>query len=471
MSGELMPATPRSGRENDPMTHAPPSSGGNFPPPSGAPVGEAGPSGDGEGSSFWDSFPFDDPKEAAEWWFGGLRKRETWVSLGYLAAGAVLGPLMFVAVIVMLAVSLPLILVIVGIPLAVLAFTAIDRLAGFERTRAEWVGAPIAPRPHAPRVTSWWRRLLVRLADPTRWRQVAYLLASVVVGPVFFALGALPLNLAIQSLFGADLIGFDFFIGIRIGGLVVALVLAGAISRVAIFAADLAHSYVAWFLGPDRAEELEARVESLSGQRQEILDAVSSERRRIERNLHDGVQQQLVALGIDIGRASARIDDDPDGARQLLDEARNKVRASVGELRVIGRGLHPAVLDDRGLDAALSAVVSGAPIPIEVSVEVESPIADGVAETAYYVANEAVANVLKHSKARIASIRITETPSGIGGTALLLVVHDDGHGGASIESGGTGLAGMAARVRGVDGNLTVDSPRGGPTTVTAEIPM
>ena len=466
-----MPATSPSGRENDPMSHAPPPSGGDLPPPSGAPVGEARTPGGSEGSSFWDSFPFDDPKEAAEWWFGGLRERQTWVNLGYLAAGAVLGPLLFVAVIVMLAVSLPLILVIVGIPLTVLAFTAIDRLAGLERTRAEWVGSPIPPRPHAPRASAWWRRLFIRLGDPTRWRQVAYLLASLVVGPVLFTLGALPLILAIQSLFGADLIGFDFFIGIRIGGLVVALLLAGAISRVAVFTTDLAHSYVAWFLGPDRAEELEARVESLSGQRQEILDAVSSERRRIERNLHDGVQQQLVALGIDIGRASARIDDDPEGARQLLDDARDKVRSSVGELRVIGRGLHPSVLDDRGLDAALSAVVSGAPIPIEVSVEVDSPVPTSIAETAYYVANEAVANILKHSKARIASIRVTETPRGAGATALLLVVHDDGRGGASIESGGTGLAGMAARVRGVDGTFTVQSPHGGPTTVTAEIPM
>ena len=139
----------------------------------------------------------------------------------------------------------------------------------------------------------------------------------------------------------------------------------------------------------------------LSDQRQQILDAVAGERRRIERNLHDGVQQQLVALGIDIGRANARIDSDPEGARQLLEEARDKVRGSIGELRLIGRGLHPAVLEDRGLDAALSAVVANAPIPIAVEITCRATLVEDVASTAYYVANEAVANILKHSHARV----------------------------------------------------------------------
>ena len=473
MNKGVMTASTAQERDNDPMNHGRSLGGGNLPPPTGAPVGgdssrsepPSSPSG-----SFWDSWPFDDPKEAALWWYGPLRDRSTWVSVGYLALGAVLGPLAFVAVVVMLAVSLPLVLILVGIPLTVLAFAAIDKLAGFERARAAWVGSPIPPRPLATPAGSWWRRIGVRFTDPVRWRQVAFLLAGVVVGPVLFAVGTLPLSIVVQAVFGAGWVGVDV-VGVGLGGLLVAILMAGAISRVAIFVADLAHSYVAWFLGPDRTEELEARVETLAGQRQEILEAVSAERRRIERNLHDGVQQQLVALGIDIGRASARIESDPATAHQLLDDARDKVRASVGELRVIGRGLHPAVLDDRGLDAALSAVVASSPIPIEVLVSATTVVPAEVAETAYYVANEAVANVLKHARARVASIHVSEAADESSRPVLVLVIHDDGRGGASLDTGGTGLAGMAARVRAMDGTFSVDSPRGGPTTVTAEIPF
>ena len=473
MNKGVMTADATQERDNDAMNDGRSLGGGNLPPPTGAPVG--GESANSKtppppGGSFWDSLPFDDPKEAALWWYGPLRERSTWISVGYLAAGAVLGPLVFTAVVVMLSVSLSLVLIIVGIPLTVLSFTAIDKLAALERSRAEWIGPPIPPRPLARPTGPWWRRVGVVFTDPARWRQVACLLAGLVVWPVFFFVGTLPLVIVIQAVFGAGWLGANV-VGAGLGGLLVAVLMAGAISRVAIFATDLAHSYVAWFLGPDRTGELEARVESLSEQRQEILDAVSAERRRIERNLHDGVQQQLVALGIDIGRASARIESDPEGARRLLDDARDKVRASVGELRVIGRGLHPAVLDDRGLDAALSAVVSGSPIPIDVVVSLTAAVSTEVAATAYYVANEAVANVLKHAKARVASIHVSEATDEIGLTVLVMVIHDDGRGGASLDTGGTGLAGMAARVRAMDGAFSIDSPKGGPTTVTAEIPV
>lgn len=444
-------------RDNEQMTE--------LPPPTGAPVG--GSPGPARKRSFWDSVPFDDPKEAAIWWYGGLAERQTWINVGYLFAGLVLGPIWFTLVVTMLAVSLPLVLIGVGIPLVVLSFLAIDELAALERRRAGWVGPVIPPRQKAAPADGWWRKLVTRFTDPTRWRQVAYLLTLLLAGPVFYLLGAFPLNVVVQTLFGDSTFGGS----IGLGGLIVAAIMAGAISRVAGFAVNLVHSYVAWFLGPDRTEELEARVQTLSGQRQDILDAVSAERRRIERNLHDGVQQQLVALGIDIGRASARVDSDPEGARELLGEARDKVRGAVGELRAIGRGLHPAVLDDRGLDAALSAVVSGAPIPVEVAVQDVPAVSTDVAETAYYVANEAVANVLKHSQARVASIRVASVRLPNGGEVLRLVVHDDGCGGATLDGGGTGLAGMAARVRAMDGTFSLDSPAGGPTTLRVDIPL
>jgi signal transduction histidine kinase len=267
--------------------------------------------------------------------------------------------------------------------------------------------------------------------------------------------------------------------------LLAAVVLIGAAPRAMVSVAHVERSFVGWFLGPDREVELRERVDELSTQRQAILDAVAGERRRIERNLHDGVQQQLVALGIDIGRASARIDTDPAGARQLLTAASDKVRGSIGELRTIGRGLHPAVLDDRGLDAALSAVVANSPIPMALHVHIPTELPDELAETAYYVVNEAVANVMKHSRARAGSVHVESgVESGVdvhvdrdvpdGGVdrraTLSIRVTDDGQGGADAGAG-SGLAGMRARVQGSDGTLTIDSPVGGPTRLVAVLPI
>lgn len=461
-------AAPATWRDNGRVTDGP-ATEGTLPPPSGTPPSgtavAAMPAGEADAPTPPLGATSRSPglRSALAWWFGPVVQPATWVGLGYLFVGVFTGIIGFALAVSMFAVTLPLIVVAVGVPLTGLAFGAVDRLATLERRRAEWVGPAIPARPFEPTHGSWWRRLWGRLRSATRWRQLAFLLAAVVTGPVLFAVGILPWVLLLRLAFGAD------FLTANVGGLLVAGGLSGLAARATAGVANVAHRHVAWFLGPDRTAELEARVDSLSGQRQEILDAVAAERRRIERNLHDGVQQQLVALGIDIGRASARLDEDPEAARRLLDEARQKVHDSVGELRTIGRGLHPAVLDDRGLDAALSAVVSGAPIPIEVTVDVRGPVPTEVAETAYYVVNEAVANILKHARARVASIDVAECDSPV--PSLLVTVHDDGRGGAVISHGGTGLAGMAARVRGADGSFVVESPRGGPTVVRASIPL
>lgn len=219
-----------------------------------------------------------------------------------------------------------------------------------------------------------------------------------------------------------------------------------------------------WFLGPDRLAQAERRVTELSSHRQEILDAVAAERRRIERNLHDGVQQQLVAIGLDLGMAEQQLDRDPERARELVVNARQKVQGSIGELRQLGRGLHPAILEDRGIDAALSAVVSGAPIPITVHVDPDLDLDTDVSETVYFCANEALANVLKHSSARAASVHVHRVAANV-----RVIVHDDGVGGAD-PTHGTGLAGIRARANAVDGSLQVSSPGGGPTTITVELP-
>lgn len=409
-------------------------------------------------------WPFESLPEAIEWWYRPVLEAQTWLALAYLFVGVVLGPLFFAVTVVTIVTTSALMAVGIGLLLVVPAFAFVNALATLERRRASWVGSVIPARRLDRASRPGWSAISTRLHDANRWRQVAFLLVSLVSGPVFFAIGFIPWSLLLGGPLG---IGFDSF---SIGRLLISAALLGVGPRVTRFVADVAVSFATWFLGPDPNELLEERVEELSTQREQILDAVAAERRRIERNLHDGVQQQLVALGIDIGRAHARLDTDPDGAKELLGEARDKVRGSIGELRLIGRGLHPAVLTDRGLDAALSAVVANAPIPISVDVATTRELPTDLAETSYYIVNEAVANVLKHARARTASVRVHDEPGLL--PAIRITVHDDGRGGAdAARSSGSGLAGIAARVAGVDGVLEIDSPVGGPTTLTAVIPV
>ncbi|MCK7624649.1 sensor histidine kinase [Streptomyces sp. RS10V-4] len=217
-------------------------------------------------------------------------------------------------------------------------------------------------------------------------------------------------------------------------------------------------------LGPSRAEELERRVEDLAERRAETLAAADAERRRIERDLHDGAQQRLVSLAVGLGLAKATLTDLPPEARAVIDEAHREAKEALEELNHLVRGLHPHVLDDRGLDAALSGIAARAPLPVQVSVDVPERAAPAVEAVAYFVVSEALANVTKHARATRAAVEAVRT-----GDTLRVRVTDDGRGGAD-PSGGTGLTGLAQRVASVDGTLALDSPPGGPTVVTVELP-
>jgi signal transduction histidine kinase len=196
-----------------------------------------------------------------------------------------------------------------------------------------------------------------------------------------------------------------------------------------------------------------------------VVDAAESERRRIERDLHDGAQQRLVALAMELGRAQARFDDDLDTARRLVDHAHVEAKAVLTELRNLVRGVHPPVLSDRGLDAALSGLAALCPVPVDVEVDVPVRPKPVVEAAAYFVVAEALTNVAKHSRASRA--RVVVEGHGFPGT-LSVVITDDGIGGADAD--GAGLRGLADRVEGVDGRLTVESPPGGPTIIAGELP-
>jgi len=217
------------------------------------------------------------------------------------------------------------------------------------------------------------------------------------------------------------------------------------------------------FLGP--RQDLAARVTELEISRERVVDAAEAERRRIERDLHDGAQQRLVALAMELGRAKAKFADDLDAARELVDQAHTQAKEALTELRNLVRGVHPPVLTDRGLDAALSGLAALCPIPVDVHVDVPVRPKSSVEAVAYFMVAEALTNVAKHSRASHAKVVVEG--HGYPGT-LTVMVSDDGIGGADINS--PGLSGLADRVSGVDGRLSVESPAGGPTIIAAELP-
>ncbi|GHI06207.1 histidine kinase [Streptomyces cellostaticus] len=217
-------------------------------------------------------------------------------------------------------------------------------------------------------------------------------------------------------------------------------------------------------LGPSRQEQLARRVEALTESRAGLVDAADAERRRIERDLHDGAQQRLVSLAVNLGVAKATLGDLPEDARRVIDEAHREAKEAIQELSSLVRGLHPAVLEDRGLDAALSGIAARAPIPVRVKVDLPSRPSPTIEAVAYFVISEALTNVVKHAEASKAEVTVERF-----GATVLVVVSDDGVGGAEL-TGGTGLAGLAKRVASVDGTLSVDSPVGGPTVMTVELP-
>ncbi|MFJ6380594.1 histidine kinase [Kitasatospora sp. NPDC092039] len=312
------------------------------------------------------------------------------------------------------------------------------------------------------------RRLLLGLT----WRQVLH---HLVVGPLLAvaALGVLyawATALVLATVYGwiwllpagtalrSGLAGEDVLL--TVGGVLLLAVLPLPGTQLARLEAWAALR----LLGPDRAEALERRVEEIAESRAGLVDAVDAERRRIERDLHDGAQQRLTSLAMNLGLARRTLKDVPPEVMQVIVDAHEEAQAAIDELRDLVRGLHPAVLEDRGLDAALSGIAARAPLPVRLDVDLAEQIAPTVEAVAYFTASEALTNVARHARASRVDLSVRTA-----GGRLRLVISDDGVGGAD-PSRGTGLTGLRKRAASVDGTLSVLSPLGGPTTITVELP-
>jgi signal transduction histidine kinase len=224
----------------------------------------------------------------------------------------------------------------------------------------------------------------------------------------------------------------------------------------------VAHALVVYWRGPV-VTELQERIDVLESTRAGAVDVQDSEARRIERDLHDGAQARLVALGMNLGMAEQRLAADPEAARGLLTEARLGVEEALRELRELARGIHPPVLTDRGLEAAIAALAHRSAIPVFVTADLPERPPATVETAAYFVAAEALTNAAKHAAASRIEVRIVREPN-----ALVVEVVDDGRGGA--DPSGSGLTGLRRRVEALDGKLSVVSPPGGGTTLHAELP-
>jgi signal transduction histidine kinase len=412
----------------------------------------------------------------------GLVSARTWLAFTHHAAGLVLSIASFTIVVTGFAVGLATTpLALVGLPVIGAATRFSTAFAAVERARFKLLLGRELPRwPADPRRGYWWKIVPTTSMMATRatWGEISYgvlrLPASVVAFTLTVAVWSLGLVGLTLPLYAGDLpgggpsIGGHLFSGQKplaiSAALGLVLLLAAAPLTRSLGSADAA--LARWLLSPPRDAQLKARVTELEVSRERVVDAAEAERRRIERDLHDGAQQRLVAVAMELGRAKARFADDVDAAAALVDQAHAEAKAALVELRDLVRGVHPPVLTDRGLDAALSGLAARCTVPVTVQVDVPVRPRPAVEAVAYFTVAEALTNIAKHSRATRASVIVDGGPGPAG--TLNIVISDDGIGGA--DPAGSGLAGLADRIAGFDGVLSVESPPGGPTIISAVLP-
>jgi signal transduction histidine kinase len=382
-----------------------------------------------------------------------------------------------------------LLVTVIGIPVAVATLAVAATFASHERWRLEVRGTPLtpAPRPNLgdsvrPRGL---RGMITFLSDRDRWAEVlhgitvlplAVLTWSVAITWWAGVLGGLTYwawSPALPSAARAPAVLPELLhlsLSDSMFNLIVGALFAATLIPVVHGCANLNEAWARTLLSGTSRRALAERVEDLTRRRVAAAAAEAQSLRRVERDLHDGPQQRLVRLGMDLSVAQRRLAHDP-VALELLGQAQVQATEALAELRALSRGIAPPILADRGLEAALAAIAARSAAPTTLEVELAGGLrpAAAIENAAYFVVCEALTNTAKHAAASSISIRIRMTAGVRGTTVLRVEVEDDGAGGADLAKG-YGLAGLADRVAGLDGTFTVDSPAGGPTRLVAELP-
>jgi signal transduction histidine kinase len=360
----------------------------------------------------------------------------TWREIAHLLANLPMSLVGFTYVVTVLFTGAGLTVTVIGLPLLAVGLLGARQLGKLERARARaLLGVRVEEPTPLPlrRSGGVFQQLWMALKDPVGWRTVLYDFVRLPWGIATFTVTFLSLFL-----------------------------LWPVLPFIARGLTNVDRAMVRGLLFP--SDGLERRIAELESDRGVVVDTAAADLRRIERDLHDGAQARLVNLAMGLGLAKEKLLEDPDSAAAMVAEAHGEVKLALQELRDLARGIHPAVLTDRGLDAALSAVASRCTVPVQVAVDLEVRPAAAIEGIAYFTVSELLQNVSKHSGARSASVDVWRADD-----RLLMQVRDDGRGGARLD-GGTGMAGLAERLGAVDGLFVIDSPVGGPTAITAELP-
>ena len=387
----------------------------------------------------------------------------------------------FVLLVTGVSLALGLVVIWVGVPVGAATLGLAVGFEKLERARLAARGTVLAPVVYAPVPGVGLRAQLQRLADPKRWAALLHGVLALVISTFTWSVlvtwwagvaGGLTYwfwerwlpedNTGLADLLSLPL--SDAQLDLLLGAL-----LALSLPPVLRWCVGLHELSARWLLTGSSRRALQAQVSDLTARRAAAAAAETASLRRLERDIHDGPQQRLVRLGMDLSTAQRRLDDDPDEARRLLAEARAQAAETLAELRALSRGIAPPILADRGLEAALTAVAARSTVPTSVEVDLQGDRpAPAVESAAYFVVTESLANVAKHSGADVAVVRATAVGTGPE-RVLAIEVLDDGAGGADPAKG-HGLAGLVDRVEGIGGLLDVSSPVGGPTLVRATLP-
>ena len=399
-----------------------------------------------------------------------------WLSMIFMFISFALGTAWFTVLVTLLSTGFGLAITLIGIP--ILAATLFVWIFGakLERWRVRWLLGVEIEDPYRvwPREGRWWEKLRALVTNRYVWQDLLYLFLLFPIGTAEFVIATTLLSTvgatisapiwyafggradigwaAFDSWFGAM---FLFFTGLLL--LIVTPYIFSAVGQ--------GHGWLALkLLGSDREAELEARVDELTFSRSRALDSAVVDLRRIERDLHDGAQQRLVKLSMDLGLAKEVLDTDPEAAKELIEEAHDESKRAMQEIRNLARGIHPAVLTDRGLSAAVSAIAARSTIPVDLNIALDERLPDRVESGAYFIIAEALTNIARHSQAATASVSIRRF-----GELLLVDIEDNGVGGADARRG-TGLAGIQDRVTALEGRMIVESQTGQGTLIHVELP-
>ena len=410
--------------------------------------------------------------------FRPILEARTYARILYLLLALPLGVVEFTFLVSAISFGFGTAITLIGIPVLIATMWAWRWLAELERGLfARLVGVEI-PSPYRPDPVGgrWWRRVSARLADPATWKDLAFLLLQLPLGIVSFIVTTVVLGAGIGGLFAPayywSLPDDSWIFSIPVDafwGALAVMPLGALLLLFGIPGLNALGRLYGWLatqlLGSNADPVLTAQVTELQDARSRIIAAADAERKRLERDLHDGAQQRLVALALNLRMAEQRAASGDPAAAELVRQAGEEANLALKELRDLARGIHPAILTNRGLSAALEDLAARATVPTEVTAAPAERLPDAVEAAAYFVVSECLANVGKHAQATSATVSVTADAD-----HLTVVVADDGVGGAELD-GGSGVQGLMDRVGALSGSLSLESPPGAGTRVTASIPL